>query len=110
MEIQPLRALELNMFCDLNGGWLPPAGSLTRGVLVGDQIRDTSFCVVANIAVPVIPESTWTDFESKVISTNDQTISLNSGDVVPILRGQRKRPRLKQNRKMVYACPRGDGA
>lgn len=108
LNFQHLGGLERTQYYDLNGGWLSLVGSVTLGTLVGDQVSHTSFGVVSNMAVPVVQGNSWTDFERKIISTVDQTVTLKKGDVVPIQRGHRKSPTAKPHRDMVCACPRGD--
>lgn len=108
--MEPLGDLETLRFYDVNGGWLPIVGSVTLGVCVGKQISYISFGVVPNMCVPVILGNTFVDHETKSINSEDQTVTLLSGETVPILRGVQKNPRRKPNREAVCACPRGGNA
>lgn len=57
--------------------------------------------------VPVFLGNTFNDYETKNINTEDQEVTLRSGEIVPILTGTHKSPRSKPNREAVCACPRG---
>lgn len=57
--------------------------------------------VVPGMRVPVILGNTFNDYETKNINTEDQEVTLRSGEIVPILTGTHKSPRSKPNREAV---------
>lgn len=59
-------------------------GSVRLGVLIGDQVSYESYGVVDNMSVPDILSNSFGDTEVKTISTENHTVTLKTGTVIPI--------------------------
>jgi len=89
-QLQPLGELA-SMFHDVNGGWLPIAGSVCLGGALGGQTSYIPFGVVDNMSVPALLGTSFMDIAKKNIARQEQHVKLLNGTKVPIRRyGSRK--------------------
>lgn len=99
--------LEDGVFFDVNGGLLPITGTVTLWVTVGTQRVPICFGVVRNMSVPVILGNTFIDHHTRNVCTEDQTVELKNGAILPILRGNAHRRKPRPNRAAVCDCSTG---
>jgi len=105
-QLQPLGELA-SMFHDVNGGWLPIAGSGCLGVALGGQTSYISSEVVDNMSVPAMLGTSCMDIETKNMAAQEQHVGLLNGTKVPIRRGGARKGHPVASVSAVCACPQG---
>jgi len=74
------------MFHDVNGGWLPIAGSVCLGVTQGGETSYISFGVLNNMSVPEVLGISCMNVATKNVATQEQHVELLCGTKKPTRR------------------------
>jgi len=108
-KLQPLGEVA-SMFHDVNGCWLPIAGSVFLGVTLVCETSYISFRVVNYMSVPAILGASSTDVSTKNIVTQEQHVELLTGTKVPTQRDGARKGHPVAIFSAVCACPQGGTA
>lgn len=94
----------------MNGGLLPIIGTVILWVSVGTERVPICFGVVRNMSVPEILGSTLIDYHTHRVCTEDQTVELKNGEILPILTGNAHRRKPRPNRAALCDCYTGSAS